>query len=517
MKTIKNLLVTVITLLSCGLFFFNIPLTSAQSNSNTQSWLGVPLPGGLALPPQLGMLEDGRFSANPPEVPSGEESFTELEGEKIHSLVREIVDFSLQSHAAGDLMWGRVSGFPTAAATAEWVAERYREAGLQNVEVQRYSADADMWWPNHWEVRLLGSPEFGAESGDVILASAVPARGTAIPSGLLAAPLVFVGDIGDFNDVDVRGKIAIQRRKPPSGAASQRTPIREGAAALFERGAVAVLNFIDQPGNMHVRDFSGCERCFNIGGADGRFLSELFQKSLAAGVEDELQVRLYLDADMRTGLRAQNVVGIVPGESEEIVIVNAHYDGWYGGAGDNADGLAVQIALAQHFAKLENRPARTLVFVGSGGHHSTGLNGPQNFVRMNPELTSRAVLVLNLEHPSQYLVNPDTFEIARTEQPLGWGITNLAPFLIELTDRGVERYGFQLRPQYSTSVPGDLGRYASLGIPRVQGIHAAQLYHTSGDIAESISTNGLERAARFHRFYIAEVAKASRAQLDPGR
>ena len=94
-----------------------------------------------------------------------------------------------------------------------------------------------------------------------------------------------------------------------------------------------------------------------------------------------LRVRLYLDADTRSGLTAQNVVGIVPGDSDEVVIVNAHLDGWFAAATDNGDGLAVQIALARHFARPENRLARTLVFVASGGHHSTGLNGPQNFVR----------------------------------------------------------------------------------------------------------------------------------------
>ena len=98
---------------------------------------------------------------------------------------------------------------------------------------------------------------------------------------------------------------------------------------------------------------------------------------------------------------------------------------------------------------------------------------------------------------------------------MGWGVTNLAPFLTELTDRGVERYGFRLRPTYSASVPGDLGRYESLGIPRVQAIHAGPLYHTSGDVFESISVEGLERAARFYAFFIEGVANASRGEIDP--
>ena len=197
--------------------------------------------------------------------------------------------------------------------------------------------------------------------------------------------------------------------------------------------------------------------------------------------------------------------------------MNAHLDGWYDASGDNADGLAVQVALARHFAKPEDRPARTFVFVASGGHHSSGLNGPAHFVSMNPDLAGRAVLALNLEHIAQYEVDPETFEVMPTEQDMGWGVTNSAPFLLELTREAQDRYGFQLRPQYGTRVAGDLGGYAPLGIPRVQAIHAAPLYHTTGDVFQSISVEGLERAARFYAYFLKGVAAAARAQIDPQR
>jgi len=487
---------------------------SAQAGTRADAWLGVPLPGPMRAPAQLDVLRDGHFSAPPSAVPAGEEGYTELEGEPIRALLRQIVTFSHASRAAGDLMWGRVSGFPAAAATADWVAQQYRAAGLRDVAVQRYAADAGMWWPNQWEVRLLGTDALGVGSDDVILRSAVPARGNGIPGGVLTAPLVFAGDVEASSDVDVRGKVAIQWIRPTSGAYSLRAMVSAGAEALFARGAVAVLNYIDQPGNMHVRDF-GCGVCLNIGGADGAFVRAVAERAASAGNADDVRVRLFLDASVREGLTAQNVVGVVPGDSDQIVIVNSHLDGWYDATGDNGDGLAVDIALARHFAKPENRPARTLLFVASGGHHSSGLNGPGHLVAMNPELTSRVVLVLNLEHIAQYLVDPATFEVMHTEQDMGWGISNMAPYIIELTDQARERYGFRIREDYSESVPGDLGGYTSLGVARVQAIHSGPLYHTSGDIFESVSVEGLERAARFYAYFIDGVARASREQLDP--
>ena len=492
-------------------------LTALELAAQSHAWLGVTPPSGLALPPQLAVLDDGRFTAPPAAVPPGEERHTELQGERVLGYLEQIVGFSRQSRANGEMMWGRVSGFPSAVATAAWVAERFREAGLSQVEVQRYDADAGttMWWPDHWEVRLLGNESLGAGSGDIVLGSAVPTRGAEITGRQLTAPLVYAGDIGSFLDVDVTGKVAVQRIRPTSGAFSQRGAIGEGASDLYRRGAVAVLNYIDQPGDMHVRDFGGCQVCFNIGGEDGAFLRAASERATREGKLDDVRARLYLDASERSGLTAQNTVGIVRGASDEIVIVNAHLDGWYDAAGDNGDGLAVLVALARHFAKPEHRPARTLVFVASGGHHSTGLNGPAHFVRMNAELAGRAVLVLNLEHIAQFQVNPDSFELEHTEQSMGWGVTNLAPALLALTDRAVERYAFRLRPQYSTSVAGDLGGYAPLGIPRVQAIHAGPLFHTSGDVLETISVDGLERAARFYAYYIDGVAMATTAEIDP--
>src|SRR5688572_4955678 len=498
-----------------------IPITVSSALSQSApstAWLGVAPPPGLTLPPQMRVLHaDAQFSAPAAKVPAGEAGDTELEGERVRAWLAQIVGFSQQSRASGELMWGRISGISGAAPTAEWVGERFREAGLRDVQVQRYEADpsAPMWWPDHWEVRLLGDPALGEGSGDIVLASAVPVRGAEIRGGSVTAPLVFAGDVGAFLDVDVRGKIAVQRIKPTSGAFSQRDAISDGSQELVRRGAIGVLNYIDQPGNMHVRDFSGCGQCFNIGGADGAFLRQVSERAASAGELDHLRVRLYLAAGERSGLHAHNVVGTIPGDSEEVVIVNAHLDGWYDATGDNGDGLAVLVALARHFTEPGNRPARTLVFVASGGHHSTGLNGPSNFVRMNQSLASRALLVLNLEHIAQFEVSPQSFELQRAEQPMGWGVTNMAPALLALTDRAVERYGFRLRPQYSTSIAGDLGGYTPLGVPRVQAIHAGPLYHTSGDVLESISVEGLERAARFYAFWVDGVAKMARADIDP--
>ncbi len=488
--------------------------TIAVAQSLSAPWFGLALSPGLEAHRPVADVAAAKAPAA--KVPAGEEKYEELEGAAIWKHLEAIIGFSKQSRANGEKAWGRITGFPAADATHAWVNQQFKAAGLTNVETQRYDSTTATWTAKAWEVKLVGDPKYGAGTRDVVLESAFPTTGSRL-NAPLTAPLVFVGNSRDTSipDVDVKGKAAVQHMKPAAGAFSERTSATERARELAKRGAVAVLNVIEQGGNMHVRDFSNCGvPCFNLGGADGKFLEAAMLKAAAAGAP--LRVTISLQTEMLQGLKGNNTIGTVAGRrADEIVIVNAHADGWFDAAGDNGDGTAVLVALARHFAKPANQTERTLVFVASGGHHGGGMNGPQNFVRMNPQIGSKTVLVLNLEHVAQLYFRQDPWRVEATEQPMGFGISNEAPYIAAVAKRGMERYGFNLRPQFSNSTAGDLGGYAPLGVPRVQAIHSGPMYHTSGDVLESISVPGLERAARFYAYFVKDVAKAARKDLQP--
>jgi hypothetical protein len=492
-----------------------------EKRTPTSSWFGVTLPANDR-DPHLPVVNVSSVSPAAVRVPPGEERHRALEGASVRKDVETIIGFSKQSRAAGDRVWGRVTGFPAAKHTIEWVAKEFTAAGLSDVAVQEYPASAPMWWSRSWQVRLLGDDKFGPGSKDVEFASAIPTSGSQISGGVLTGSLVHVGRVTDpLTDVEVKGKIAVQHLKPVAGAYSDRGRVTERARELQKRGALAVVNVIEQAGNMLVRDFGNCGiPCFNVGAADGAFLEAAMERAQSAGVAGDLRLELRLQSEMVNGLVGHNAIGVIaarPGAAlaAENLIINAHADGWFDAAGDNADGLAVLVAMARHFAQPENRLDRALVFVASGGHHSTGLNGPANLVKMNAALTAKTALVLNLEHVAQLLIPSSTWMVQPTEQPMNFGISNQSPFLVDVGKRGMERYGFKLNPVFTANVPGDLGGYQSLGVPRVQAIHSGPMYHTSGDVLDTISGPGLERAARFFSFFVSEVARTARTQIDP--
>jgi hypothetical protein len=227
---------------------------------------------------------------------------------------------------------------------------------------------------------------------------------------------------------------------------------------------------------------------------------------------------------MFRALKAINGVAVIPGKSNETIVLNAHVDGWFDGAGDNGDGLAVLIALARHFAKPENRPQRTLVFVASAGHHTPGINGPRSFVNANPELAKNAVMLVNIEHVAQRnfsparTTSPDGYREAVAdsgEAPIAVGVTNNSPFLQELVDGGPSRFGVNFISERSTFQSGETGGWAALNVAKVSVMQAPPLYHTTGEVLDVISAPGLERIARFLASFVGAADRAARAQINP--
>lgn len=492
---------------------------------------------GLTLPPRPGVepaVVVGDRPARPVHVPDDAPSGPEFAPEALRSTLDGLIRFSKESRATHEVgtgqQWGRISGFSSGSNAVFWIAEEFRKAGIVDVQVQPFAQDprAAFWLPLAWEVRLLADPVFGAGSADVVLHSAMPVPPSEIPGGALTAPLIYVGTANPslLEHLDVRGKIAVQLTVPQGHMLFERDAVTSRAQDLMKRGAVAVLNLVRLPGNELGRDFSNCGGpCVNIGGRDGFFLENVFDRATEAGLASRLQARITLRTETFRNLQGVNAIGIVRGErDDEAIVIDAHADAWFDGAGDNADGVSVMLAMARHFARPQNRPGRTLVFVASAGHHTPGINGPRAFVAANPDLAAKTVLMLNVEHVAQR-----NFSMARTtssdgyrqaiadagEAPIYAGVVNRAPFLDALFERGVTEYGVNFVSQKSNMQSGETGGFSALKAALVTVMQAPPLYHTTGEVAGVISTPGLERMARFLSFFVREASNAPTEQLRP--
>jgi hypothetical protein len=166
------------------------------------------------------------------------------------------------------------------------------------------------------------------------------------------------------------------------------------------------------------------------------------------------------------------------------------------------------------------------MFVASGGHHGPG-NGPTALVAAHPELKDDTLLVLNLEHVAYLDVvrgktraannTGMTWDTSVTESAKAVGVTNQSPFLFDVWSRAPRCFGVVTYQQPGTTVSGDLGGYRGVNAPMTQMIQSGTFYHSSGDVYEQVTAEGLERAARFHAYLIEQVDRAEESLIMSGK
>ncbi len=188
----------------------------------------------------------------------------------------------------------------------------------------------------------------------------------------------------------------------------------------------------------------------------------------------------------------------------------AHHDAYFWGANDNASGMAMMLGIARHLAARPTQPRRTHVFIATGGHHAR-FAGQRDFLVRHADELEGTVLTLNAEHPAAV----DTTVWQNLEGGFDFGnssgvhatnstainIFGIQPFnqaLFDSISAGIARYGMPVESDYWRAVGGDTGLFGMRGYLSAGLTNVGEWYHTTADIAASVSEPGLERATRLY-------------------
>lgn len=95
---------------------------------------------------------------------------------------------------------------------------------------------------------------------------------------------------------------------------------------------------------------------------------------------------------------AVNVMGIVEGCSEDVVVVHSHHDATGEGAVQDASGMSVVFALAQYFSKLPKEEIKTNMLFLSTDSHYTDYEGHDKFLDKRKAEGSNIVMDFCVEH-----------------------------------------------------------------------------------------------------------------------
>lgn len=436
---------------------------------------------------------------------------------------------------------GRGVGTPGAAQAADWIAARFREAGLAPAYDAGY-------------LQRFEAP-FRATLGEGNALAVASSRGELerdfLPfdfsdDGTVEAEVVFAGHgitapaVGhdDYAGLDVKGKIVLVAQDFPreSDAAS---PFRDPRHYRFaewrykatnarEHGAAALIGVRDVWAEDHggaddlppwrgqvssragivaarvtaaalARDGVDVRALAAPGEADGK------PHSRPLGVRARLEVRV-----LHERATTANVVAILPGRDPavagECVVVGAHHDhlGLGGdsslaperlgtvhpGADDNASGVAALLAVARAFA-ADDPPRRTVLFAAFGAEE-LGILGSSELAQHPPPPcpTERMQLMVNLDmvgRPGAGKVYVDGADTARGLRDLVKALAERAPRLpLQLAFGEGDGYG-----------PSDHTSFYARDVPVLflfTGPHAD--YHRPSDTPDKIDGAGLAAVAR---------------------
>lgn len=202
--------------------------------------------------------------------------------------------------------------------------------------------------------------------------------------------------------------------------------------------------------------------------------------------EGPVRALLHVDAGYEPGVTA-NVVGQIPGQRAEYVLLAAHYDAWYAGAADNAAGLACLLELARVWTEAGLRPYRTMRFVSYAAEEE-GLMGSLF------EVLTRAPLI---KARCRGVVTPDVVGVPGGSLRFG-GYPGL---LVEIAARLAQQLGYGQATGYAVATRGapvyaDHWPYARLLLPALLVSKGPDpLYHTPYETAERLDYNDLRWTA----------------------
>ncbi len=355
---------------------------------------------------------------------------------------------------ASQQMKGRLTGTPELEKAARWIAARFRELGLKPVPGQRdyfqrfqVTVSASLGKGN----RLAEAAEGAKPRAYTLSQDYLPLNFSG--NGRASAEVVFAGygitapeyQYDDYAGADVKGKIVMVLRHEPQEfdekspfagrAYTTHAQIQNKAVNARFHGAAAVLLVNDVPNHAGEEDrlerFTGrvgpesagiplvqvraalADEWLKRGGTSLKEWMEETDRTLKPKAVPVAGLRLEVAADVtRRQSASPNVAAYLPGETDEYVVIGAHFDhlglgqqsslapdlagkAIHHGADDNASGTAGLLELAAYFAGRPKQK-RGILFLAFSGEE-LGLIGSNYYVNHPLLPLEKAAAMINMD------------------------------------------------------------------------------------------------------------------------
>jgi carboxypeptidase Q len=287
----------------------------------------------------------------------------------------------------------RVTGSDGYRLASEWVAQRFRAAGISDVRLETFTI------PNGWE-RISASGQLLVPLQQILRVASAPwSPSTAV--GGIQGDVVWLDQYSLANiqarRENIKDHIVMVDYKTFYQERRNYTDFVKSFVQLKDVGALAVLLVEGSENNIIRSDpLSNGARIVElpvgqVGMEDGLLMERLLGKGQVVKISIDLQNKVSGPTIVN------NVIAEIPGREkpDEWVIAGGHLDAWDFGTGaeDDGSGDAMVYAAAKAIQALAVRPRRSLRFVLWGGEEQ-GIMGSRAYVQAHAAELNRCVAAL---------------------------------------------------------------------------------------------------------------------------
>ncbi|GJL95190.1 MAG: peptidase M28 [Hyphococcus sp.] len=419
--------------------------------------------------------------------------------------VDRLIDSALEDRLAYEVLESltteigpRLPGSDDEARARDWGVAKMKALGFKNVRIETFempyweriseSAEIVSPYPQALKITALGNsvstPE-GGLTGEVVrfptLLDLVDA-----PLGGLQRKIVFVDEVMTKTQDGSGYGWAVAKR---SGAANEAA--KRGAAAAIIRSSGTSAGRSPHTGMMRYEEDVTPIPTAALSNPDADLLARALKSAGKA------EIKLDISTLKKDTTISGNVIGEIPGRSDELIVIGGHLDSWDLGTGavDDGAGIAITMAAAKRVGDLRGKPGRTIRVV-MWGAEEVGLFGGRAYAEAHKD-----------ELDKHYFASESDFGAGRIWQfRSGFGESEIGK--AKVFEKALRRLG--VGPGRNTSNGGpDVSPISALGVPVAtlgqDGSDYFNLHHTMEDTFDKIKLDDLQQnvAAWTAMIYIA--------------
>ncbi len=297
-----------------------------------------------------------------------------------------------------------------------------REFGIS--DVRREDIEIPLWEPEDWKFFI----EVDGKKEEIPCYFFVYTEFTG-PEGITGELVaVQTGREVDFQKHDVKGKIAvIDFRNPPlsvgplkkiayhvhdpdntlpdtySHAATFRFLNWDAFYRAFENGAIGVIGILkDHPGGLKEYFYPADDTASDprpipglyLGREEGKKLKKLLRENKDTPIKGTL-----IQKGKKSKGTTSNIMGIIPGKTDDIILVSSHHDAPFNNAVQDASGSGMVLALAKYFAQFPPKTFnKTLLFLFTAGHFYEEIGGKKFLEIHKNDWIPKIFTSIHIEH-----------------------------------------------------------------------------------------------------------------------